>query len=359
MKLWLSLAGCFLLFPGSLLAQLSDISPAVQPRMSANQTKAVLMGKVAMDNGVASTDWATIVLECAGQTRAHTYSDGKGSFSLTIDIVSDVPAAAHIQRETGVVSDQEWANCELYADLSGYSSERVHSFGDRDRGIVEVGTIVLHPLAQDHSFAVSVTSLAAPDKARKAFDKGREQEQKGKWAAACDYFKRAVAVYPRYALAWMELGRAQVKQNSFAEAQQSFRQAVSQDSKLTDGYAELARLALQQQQWRELADITDRLLQVSPDSSPEYWFLNSAANFNLGNMKQAETSIGHGLRLDPKHQLSQMEYLYALILARKQDYKSAAEHVSTYLRLSPHAKDAETAQKALDDFEKRAQFAKE
>ncbi len=157
----------------------------------------------------------------------------------------------------------------------------------------------------------------------------------------------------------MELGRAQVKQNSFAEAQQSFRQAVTQDAKLTDGYAELARLALQQQQWRELADITDRLLQVSPDSSPEYWFLNSAANFNLGNMKQAETSIGHGLGLDPKHQLSQMEYLYALILARKQDYKSAAEHVSTYLRLSPHAKDAETAQKALDDFEKRAQFAKE
>jgi hypothetical protein len=358
MKLWFSLAGCFLLFPASLLAQLSDVSPA-QPRMSANQTKAVLMGKVAMDSGVASADRATIVLECAGQTRAHTYSDGEGSFSLTIDIVSDIPAAAHLQRETGVVSDQEWPNCELYADLSGYSSERVHSFAGRDRGIVEVGTIVLHPLAQDHSFVVSVTSLAAPDNARKAFDKGREQEQKGKWAAACDYFKRAVAVYPRYALAWMELGRAQVKQNSFLEAQQSFRQAITQDAKLTDGYAELARLALLQQQWKELADITDSLLQVSPDSSAEYWFLNSAANFNLGNMKQAETSIGHGLGLDPKHQLSQMEYLYALILARKQDYKSAAEHVSTYLRLSPHAKDAETAQKALADFEKRAQFAKE
>jgi lipoprotein NlpI len=321
----------------------------------------MLIGKVAMENGAASTDSATIVLECAGQTRAHTYSDREGSFSLSIDIVSDIPVTAHFQRETGVVSEQEWANCELYADLSGYSSERVHSFGSRDRAIVEVGTIVLHRLAQDqdHSFAVSVTSLAAPDKARKAFDKGREQEQKGKWAAACDYFKRAVAEYPRYALAWMELGRAQVKQNSFAEAQQSFRQAVTQDAKLTDGYAELAWLALQQQQWQELADITDRLLQISPDSSPEYWFLNSAANFNLGNMKQAETSMGHGLRLDPKHQISQMEYLYGLILARRQDYKSAAEHVSAYLRLSPHAKDAETAQKALDDFEKWAQFAKE
>lgn len=359
MKLWLSLAGCFLLFPASLLAQLSEISPAVQPRMSANQTKAMLMGKVAMENGAASTDRAAVVLECAGQTRADTYSDGEGSFSLAIDIVGDIPATGRFQRETGVIFAQEWANCELYADLSGYSSERVHSFGSLDRSIIEVGTIVLHPLSQDHSFAVSVTSLAAPEKAKRAFDKGREQAQKGKWAAACDYFKRAVAEYPRYALAWMELGRAQVKQNSFAEAQQSFRQAVTQDAKLTDGYAELARLALQQQQWQELADITDRLLQVTPDSSPEYWFLNSDANFNLGNMKQAETSIGHGLRLDPKHQLSQMEYLYALILARKQDYKSAAEHLSTYLRLSPHAKDAETAQKALADFEKRAQFAKE
>jgi len=151
MKLWLSLAGCFLLFPASLLAQLSEISPAAQPRMNPNQTKAMLIGKVAMENGAASTDSATIVLECAGQTRAHTYSDREGSFSLSIDIVSDIPVTAHFQRETGVVSDQEWANCELYADLSGYSSERVHSFGSRDRAIVEVGTMVLHRLAQDQA----------------------------------------------------------------------------------------------------------------------------------------------------------------------------------------------------------------
>ena len=201
------------------------------------------------------------------------------------------------------------------------------------------------------------TSLAAPDKAKQALAKGQQQASKGKWSAACDYFKKALAVYPRYALAWLELGRAQVKQNSFADARHSFQEAVTQDSRLIAGYDGLARLALQQHQWEQLAEVTDHIVQFAPDSTPEYWFLNSAANFNLGKVEKAGTSIERGLRLDPKHQLPQMEYLYGLILAGKQDYKSASEHLTTYLQLAPRANDAENARKALSQFQQRANLA--
>src|SRR5207248_855728 len=220
----------------------------------------------------------------------------KGDFSLTINVVDGSSLHALQQNaDSGLVSAFDWASCELYSDVSGYRSERIRMFGTPGRGIVQVGTIVLHPVSPTQEFTVSATSLAAPEKARKNLEKGQEQEKKGKWTTAAEYFKKAIAAYPRYALAWVELGRTQVKQNNFLEAQQSFHQAVSQDSRFLAAYAELAPVAVVQKQWKELADVTDRLLQALPDSSPEFWFWNSAANYNLGNVKQAETSIERGL----------------------------------------------------------------
>jgi tetratricopeptide (TPR) repeat protein len=250
---------------------------------------------------------------------------------------------------------QNWNECELYGDAPGYHSQALRIFGEPTTGVVQAGTIIMHPLAKrPEGFAVSAISLAAPDKAKKAFEKGQEQEKKGKWAAACDYFKKAVEAYPRYALAWLELGRTQLKQNDFATAQQSFHQATEQDPHFVEAYVQIASVAVENKQWKELADATDHIVQLSPDSGPNFFFLNSAANFNLGNVSQAESSATRGLRLDSAHKLPQLEYLYGMILARRGDYNSAIVHMQTYLRLSPHASDSQDAQGKLDEFQKLA-----
>ncbi len=343
----------FVFLPGLLFSQMADLStPPVQPRTAPPRASVVLMGKVAGESGPVDGRPA-VILKCGDQVRSDTYADSKGGFSLNVGVSDDLRANAFQQHETGTIRQTDWINCEVYGDFTGYSSEHVRLSGGPANNIVHVGTIMLHPLYRDPNSSVSVTSLAAPSKAKQNLSKGLEQEKKGKWAAACDYFKKALAEYPRYALAWLELGRAQVKQNSFSEAQQSFREAVTQDSKFVEGYAELAHLALEQKQWKDLADTTDHLLQVSPESA-EYWFLNSAAYFKMGNRKQAEESATRGLRLDPKHEVPQLEYLYGLILATKHDYKSASEHVATYLQLSPQASDAATARSALAEFERRS-----
>jgi tetratricopeptide (TPR) repeat protein len=228
---------------------------------------------------------------------------------------------------------------------------------------LDVGGIILPSLPSDPTwsgdprFTVSVSSLATPEKARKAFDKGEQEERKGKLMAAYDHFKEAVHTYPRYALAWLELGQLQARQRSFVDAQESFRQAVTSDSSLATGYVDFALVAAQQQNWQAVAEMTDTLVQRFPDSSPVYWFLNSAAYYNLGNMKEAETSITRALRLDPQHQLPQVEYLYGLILGSKKDYKSATEHINNYLLRDPNSKDALSARQALAVFQQRAQVA--
>jgi Tfp pilus assembly protein PilF len=355
-----SIAVIFSIFPTFLFAQMAGLNSAPAARAQDPQNITILNGKLQADGGSLS-EAANVLLACDNQVRAQTYSDKKGNFALTVYVADQSSANTSISSQETVISSAQWIACELYAEIPGYVSEHLRLAERPERGSVDVGTIALHTMPSypsgDPRFTVNVTSLAAPEKARKAFTKGEQEERKGKFKTACDYFKQAIATYPRYALAWLELGRVQARQNSFVEAQESFRQAVTQDSKLTDGYIELARVAAQQQNWQAVADATNNLVKLSPDSSPEYWFLNAAAYYNLGDMKQAETSITHALRLDTRHQLLQTEYLYGLILGSRKDYKSAAEHINNYLLRDPNSKDALTARQALAVFQQRAQMA--
>jgi tetratricopeptide (TPR) repeat protein len=91
---------------------------------------------------------------------------------------------------------------------------------------------------------------------------------------------------------------------------------------------------------------------LSPNASADAWFLNSAANFNLGDVQRAENSAARGLSLDPGHQVPQLEYLYAMSGARRGAYPVAIQHLQTYLRLSPKAADASTASARLEELQK-------
>ncbi len=345
------LPALFALLPITLTAQVMPNSPMAQHYSAPTTT--VLSGRVAVEAGSAPPDRTTVILLCNDQERARAFSDMKGNFILNVSLVERGPFA-NPGSVSGVIDDQEWSNCEVHSELTGYQSGKIRLFGIASRGMVQIGTVMLHPLRPTEQATISITSLAAPEKAKHAMEKGKEQEKKGRWAAAAAYFKKALSVYPRYALAWVELGRMQIRQNDFQEAEHSLQEAVSHDSGLMPAYAELAHIALVQKQWKELADVTAHIVQTAPDSSAEFWFLNSAANYNLGNVRGAQTSIERALRIDSRHQVPQAEYLYGVILAANKDFKSAAEHVSTYLQLKPQAQDAAQARQLLAECQKLA-----
>src|SRR5215469_12649281 len=342
-----------------VFAQFPDAAgsnPTGNGRVSFSTDRVSIIGRVISEDGTAPPEQGEVVLKCGTTERARADLDSRGDFSLSVNVAQEnaTDPKFHDPDPTATNVVRDWGDCELQAQVRGYTSKALHLVGNTDH-LVQVGSIIVHPMAAGatpQKFTVSVGSLEAPEKAKKAFEKGEEQANKGKWASACDSFKRAIQEYPRYALAWLELGRAQVRQNSFVAAQQSFHEAVSKDSHLTEAYVELARVAIAQKEWKELADASEHLLESSPNPTPQYWFLNGAANLNLGNMAQAENSAERGLRLDPKHSVPQLEYLYGVTLAQRGDYKDAAQHLTTYLQLSPHAADASTAQAKLAEIQK-------
>lgn len=321
----------------------------------------VITGKVAAEGDSAPQASATVLLECDQQVRARAYTDASGSFTLSVGVAGAMasdPASSPLG-QTNALSQQDWYSCDIRADVPGFFSERRRFTETPLDGNVDVGTITVQAATSrvdDPRFTVSVTSLAAPAKAKKAFDKGQEAERKGKWQAAYEYFKNAVSMYPRFAIAWLELGRLEARQNSLLAAQQSFQHAVNEDSRLVDGYVELARVAARQENWKGLASTTDTLVQRWPDAAAQYWFWNSVAYYNLGELGHAETSVTRGLRLDPGHQIPQMEYLYGIILGSRKDYTGAADHISAFLQLVPNSPEAPAARQALTAYQERAKL---
>lgn len=314
-----------------------------------------IIGKVQLEGGGDVMKDTIVVLQCGSQERASANVDSRGHFSLMLSGFRE--ADPHVWDNSGVVNSS-LVNCSVSAQAPGYRSSAMSLAGEQTRGIIQVGTLVLEPLSTDQklrqNFTVSVASLAAPDKAKQQFEKGQEQEKKGKWAAASEYFRKAIQVYPRYALAWLELGRTQKQQNNFAEAQQSFREAALHDSSLLPAYFELARIEGDQKEWKALAETTAKMVQLAPDSSPMFWFLDAAANYNLHDLRRAENSAARGLRMDTGHNLPQLEYLYGLILGTNENYSAAITHIKSYLNLAPNAPDGKNAQNALSQFERLA-----
>ena len=74
-------------------------------------------------------------------------------------------------------------------------------------------------------------------------------EAAGKPAQMAVWLRRAVALNPRYAIAWFELGRAALNANDLEQAYGAFQRAVDLDDKDADAQRNLGRIALRLGQW--------------------------------------------------------------------------------------------------------------
>jgi tetratricopeptide (TPR) repeat protein len=322
---------------------------------------------VALDDGTALTEPVAVQSNCRGRIRTEGYTDSKGHFSLEINSLKDKQMAGADQAidsssarfNTEMIRGsssgdllREWRECELQAVLPGFTSQVLELASQlTEFTTTDVGTISLHRLAQVEGFTISATSANAPPKAKKEFDKARELEKKEKWDEALERFQKAVELYPKYASAWLEMGRVQIKKGDVTSARQSFQQALAADRKFVSPYEELIQLAMKDKQWQQVIDLTGELLKLNPVSFPQYWYCNSAANFYLERLDAAEKSAMRGLEVDSQHRFSRLEYLLGVILAQKHDYPGAVDHIRNYLRLAPHAADADVAQKQVQEFE--------
>ncbi len=326
------------------------------PDLTTNTT-IFLNGKVVIDDGSVLTESAAIQTICKGQKHTEGHTDPHGNFSFQfgsrlasnseIDLDADTQSR---NTASGRAERRDLSDCELQASLAGFTSDSI-PLGGRFSGYenADVGRIVLHRLANVAGFTISATSAQAPGAARKALEKGQDQQKKGKWDDAQKSFEKAVAIYPKFAVAWFELGRVQLQKNDLTDARNSFQQSLAADPKYINPYHALTQLAHREQKWQELADFSEKLLALNPVSFPEIWLSNAIGNYCLQNFAAAEKSARRGLQLDPDHRMPKLEYLLGVILLKRSAYGEAAQHLRAFLNLSTKPADVAEAQKQLDE----------
>jgi len=317
-----------------------------------------LSGKVVLDDGSTLTDSASIQTVCKGQKRTETHTDLHGSFSFQFggtsvassDTGFDAETAAGVNSLSGRPENRSLQDCQLQASLPGFTSDSVELAG-RFAGYesADIGRIVLHRLNNVEGFTISATTAQAPPAARKAFEKGQQQQLQGKLDDARKSFEKAVGLYPKFAAAWSELGRVQLQKKDSAGARYSFQQSIAADSKFISPYLGLTQLAQREQNWRELDAISDQLLALNPVSFPDVWFYNSLANYFLLNFADAEKSARRGLQVDFDHRVPKLEYVLGMVLLKKPDYTDAAQHLRAFLRLTTKPAEVAETQKQLDE----------
>lgn len=345
-----------------------------QPFPTEMQRPIFLSGKVIMEDGTPPPEPVVIERVCNGQHRPEAYTDSKGRFSFQLGQNSQMFADASVSSTPDVfggidspsrspgfgnqraISERDLIGCELRASLPGYRSEAVQLSGRRFMDNPDIGTIILRRLANVEGLTVSITSAAAPKEAKKAYEKGRESARKQKWDEARKNLEKAVQIYPQYANAWLDLGLVHEAQNRPEEARKAYEKALEADNKLVKPYIQMAFLWARENKWQECADASDRALKLNPFDFPQAFFVNAVANLNLNRLDLAEKSARDGIKLDAQNRIPKLRHVMGIVLAQKQDFTGAMEHMRGYLSmLPPNAPDAELVKKQLAQIEQFAQ----
>lgn len=337
-----------------------------------------LSGKVLMDDGSPIPPNVTIQRVCSGVAHAVAYADSKGHFSFqwgqTSGMFMDASESSSGMRGAGSNSGfggaqssggsnplgadpfgNQMMNCELQASMAGYRSDTVNLFNRNSLDNPNVGNIVLHRLAGVEGASISATSFLAPKDAKKAYDHGLQSLLKNKYDEAGKDFEKAVAAYPKYADAWVNLGKVRLQQKSVEPAREAMLKAVEADPKLVLPYVELGLLSAGQQNWEETSKYMDRATRLDPIDYPNAWYVSAVAYYNLKNFDAAEKSARAALKLDPKHRNPRADYVLGLVLVEKRDYSGAEAQLKSYLSLAPNAPDVDVVKDQLGKLQKYIQ----
>ena len=321
-----------------------------------------ISGNVVQEDGSPLPTGVVIERICGGRTKKEAYVTSSGSFSFQIgggigtnDVLPDAsddtwggfgPLGGRSGQQglapggSSQFSSSNLMGCELRADLAGYRSSSIILDGYTPMGTMDVGTILLSPISKTPGTTVSLTDMQAPKAAKKPMEHSSKALQKKDYPTAEKDLKEAIAAYPNYATAWYRLGMVYLVQKRNPDARDAFNKAIAADARFVNPYIQLARLAGMENDWKAVAEITEKALSLDSLDFPEGYYFNSIANYNLGKLEVAERSARKAQRLDPLHRLPRTNLILAQILEDRQDLTGSIAQLEAYLKFTPTPPDA-------------------
>ncbi len=322
-----------------------------------------ITGVVMMDDGGPPPEPVALEIACGGKAKPYGVTDSTGAFSINYgqpesyamgssDFSGVVGGNVNNTGSGRIGSAGSMIGCSLSARLPGFSSDPVQLNERRQIDNPNLGTIVLHRLANASGFTFSMTTMNAPKNARKDYEKGVETAKKAKWPEAEGLFRKAVAAYPEYAVSWEALGRTLEMEKRPAEAKKAYEESVRADPRFVTPYMRLMVLSGREQRWDEVAKSAAAVIQLDPSSYPLAYFFSGIANLNLNREDEAEKIVRAGLKVDSHGTVPRLNHLMGTLLLHRGAYADALPYLRAYLQNQPESADAATVKGVIAQAEK-------
>jgi tetratricopeptide (TPR) repeat protein len=222
---------------------------------------------------------------------------------------------------------------------------------------VPVGTNLAQSAKKAEDDIVSMTTLQAPHNAMRSYEKAQRALGHAQVYIAENELRKAVAIYPHFAVAWALLGKVHEKQSRVDEAKADYVHALSADSGLTQLYYRLAEIAFANKRWEDVVQITDELINTTSSGAFVEYFYNAAANFNMGNLAAAEKNARKFQSIDKGRRYPQIFLLLGDILQRKGRYAEAIQQMKDFLSIVPNGPNSKGIQNEIERLEELTRSA--
>ena len=241
--------------------------------------------------------------------------------------------------------------CELQASQAGYQSEIITLTFRRALDNPDVGTLVLYKAGSIAGTITSLTTIAAPKKARKGYKKALKEVKKkpANYQKAENELKKATDLYPQFSEAWNLLGQVRLQLKDEAGARQAFEQAAAGDPKYLNPQLALMELESKRQSWDQVSLWSKKIIELHPYKMAAHYY-QGFANVQLGHFEQAVESFTT-LRSSPKaDQYPYASYLLGLMLSDKGDFEGAAKELNHFLKIHPEAPEGDRIKALLSNW---------
>jgi tetratricopeptide (TPR) repeat protein len=196
----------------------------------------------------------------------------------------------------------------------------------------------------------SAIDLAVPGEAKKEFEKAADKMEQKNWPEAKAHLDRAIAIYPKYALAYNNLGVSYLKLGQGDKAIEAFRTATQLDEHLNQANLYLGRFYYDNKDYKVAEPYLVRAAQTEP-RNPQV--LTALANAQLRNGEPDEAlANAQKVHLLPDHNKFAIVHLIAAeIFSSRGENQKVGEQYRQFLQEDPHSPMAPKVKDALAKLE--------
>ena len=309
-------------------------------------------GTVLLDDGSEPTQSVRVNMDCRNSAFRQVYTSSGGGFSFQMGLESsrnqgasmDVSVSSHHQKASTsgarTIPPLDLfllSGCKVYAVLAGFRSD-VINLGYRRVDDPDLGVIILHRVGGVRGTVVSLKTLAAPKRAKKAYEKAQKELEKDEpdYSEAAELLKEAVKSYSEFAAAWSLLGEVRLALKDQAGARKTFERAIVEDTNYITPYLLLAKMEIVDEQWQKAAQFTKGVIELNPYASLAHYF-NAVAHYSLDEFDVAEESLNYLEKSGEVVSYPAAHYMLGSILARSGEFSMAALEFRHFLEVNSNS----------------------